>query len=102
MHVCSLIRTQLLVLQGLTCLQQHTNTHTESSRESVTLLTGRLSFSGFNQQGSILSCNNLIEGKTEGQEKMYGVGGWSYQQYFTSLPWPDVAFDERQTDSITL
>lgn len=73
-----LIRGHIFVLQDLACLQQHTNTHTESSRESPTLLTGRLSFSGFNQQGwdlGGLSSSILREGDREGQKRKCCMGG---------------------------
>lgn len=70
----ALIRTPLFLWQDLTCLEQHTNTHTES----LTLLTGRLSLSGFSQSGwgvRGLSSNILRDWDREGQKKRRGIGG---------------------------
>lgn len=62
-----IIRAQLFLLQDLACLQQHSNTHTQSSRETLTLLTGRLLL--WTQSVQDLSSNKLRVGEKKAQGK---------------------------------
>lgn len=81
-----LIRCWLFSLHDLARLQKHTNTHAQCSEETLTLLTGRLSLTAFNQhRGGFYHLINPGREYREGRRNRRAIG-----ESFISFTRPDV------------